>query len=167
MVGLSQYSLLGKQSSLGQVGCDFSADSKGRQTSEKNNEENMYLNPMYLLDLLMTLKGREGVNYKKIPSCVQWPFTVSFLPAVCPFCSLVGSPFSHFGFIPLFQHSGSPLFQLLRTSLCVGALCSVPSAWSCFPQLPTEHPSFPAKPLFIPKRIIFIHGWDGSPGAQW
>lgn len=70
-MGLSQYSLLGKQSSLGQVGCDFSADSKGRQTSEKNNEENMYLNPIYLLDLLMTPKGREGVNYKKIPSCVQ------------------------------------------------------------------------------------------------
>lgn len=70
-MGLSQYSLLGKQSSLGQVGCDFSADSKGRKTSEKNNEENMYLNPIYLLDLLMTPKGREGVNYKKIPSCVQ------------------------------------------------------------------------------------------------
>lgn len=70
-MGLPQYSLLGKQSRLGQVDCDFSADSKGRKTSEKNNEENLYLNPIYLLDLLMTSRGREGVNYKKIPSCVH------------------------------------------------------------------------------------------------
>lgn len=70
-MGLPQYSLLGKQSSLGQVGCDFSADPKGRKMSEINNEENIYVNPIYLLDLLMTPKGREGVNYRKIPSCVH------------------------------------------------------------------------------------------------
>lgn len=76
-------------------------------------------------------------------------------------------PIPTFWFHPFVLEFRCPLFQLFRTFQRFGALHSVPSAWNCFPQFPTEYPSFPAKPFFsFPWESSSFMDEDGIHGSN-